>query len=249
MRLLQNFFVGWSLGALIFIKSVSLMGCETTPGGGLGPALLPARAVEGAPPPSGPRAHVFQVVGSGPVFLVGRDGAAPVVLQAGLVGAEGRYRDDRRITGEGDYQLRSEVFAMEELRRGMRSSFRADLFRGRIGKEGVVIAQRIAVQLQLVVYDKSGPSGPKVAGRGPWMFLFGSRNEMFSLFLAPSAKRRLLGVRVRRGPLTEGEAGALRSGALATLLEESGPSLRANVHPGKDAYQLDLEILADLTPR
>jgi hypothetical protein len=188
-------------------------------------------------------------LGSGPIFLVGQGEGVPVVLQAGLAGAEGRYRDDRRISGEGEYQLRSEVFAMEELRRGMRSSFRADLFRGRIGREGVAIAQRIAVQVQRVVYDKSGPPGPGVAGWRPWMFLFGSRNEMFSLFLDPSAARRLLGVRVRRGPLTEAEASSLRSGALATLLEESGPSLRAQVQPGKDAYQLDLEILADLTPR
>lgn len=173
----------------------------------------------------------------------------PVVFQAVLVGTEGRYRDDRRISGEGEYELRSEAFAMDELRRGARSSFRAELFRGRVGKEGVAIAQRIAVQVERLVYGKSGSLAPEIAGRRPWIFLFGSRNEMFALFLEPVAERRLLAVRVRRGPLTEDEASALRSGALATLLGESGSSLRARVRPGRDAYQLDLEVLADLTPR
>jgi hypothetical protein len=171
-----------------------------------------------------------------------------VVLQVGLVGVESRYRDDRRITGEREYQLNSEVFDMEELRRGMRSSFKAAMFRGRV-EDGVGIAQGVAIQVERVLYYRSGPPGPDTGGRRPWLFIFGSRNEMFSLFLDPAPERRLLSVRARRGPLTDGEASVLRHGALATLLEESGRQLRANVQPGSDAYRLDLEILVDLTPR
>jgi hypothetical protein len=248
MRVWQNFLGRAAIATLCAIKAVSLMGCETTPGGAMALALLPARAIRRAPPPAGPGAHVFQVVGSGPIFLLGRDRATPVVLQVGLVGVEGRYRDDRRITGEGEYQLHSEVFDMEELRRGARSSFKAALFRGRV-EDGVRIAQGVAIQVERVLYYKSGPPGPDIVGGRPWLFLFGSRNEMFSLFLDPAPERRLLLVRVRRGPLTDGEASALRHGALATLLEESGRQLQANVQPGNDAYRLDLEILMELTPR
>jgi hypothetical protein len=176
-------------------------------------------------------------------------GPYQIILAVDMVGRRGdapeAYRYDRKVTGERDYTLVSEPLALDDLapRPGARArtSFRAELVRGKSGHGGSTMLPEVLVTVKRVVVARRRAPVP---GKDPAGYvLFGDAQALYAaaLDLAEDAPGSVTSIRITGGVASTAQGAAImQRGLLSTLTPD------ATVIIGKQKLPVTLEKLGEV---